>query len=116
MSQSASPVDQPEDGPGRRLGRHRVADGRVADTRAVLTDTQDSLLTRVPGGQFTVQLLSEQWFVGMPGAAQRINDAESLDSWLAANGGIDRRDLDFGGDEALEQRFWTELGPGSPSP
>jgi len=80
----------------------------------VLTDTQESILTRVPSGQFTVQLLSEQWFIGLPGAAQRINDAASLDSWLAANGGIDRRDLDFAGDGALEQRFWAEMGS-SPS-
>lgn len=92
-------------------GRHRVADGQVADTRAELSDTQHSVVPRVPSGQFTVQLLSDQWFIGLPGAAQRIDDLAALDSWLAANGRTDRRDLDFAGDQALEQRFQSEMGP-----
>jgi hypothetical protein len=90
-------------------GRHRVADGQVADTRDVLTDTQDGVVSRGPVGQFTVQLLSDQWFIGLPGAAQRIDDGTALDSWLAANGRTDRRDLDFAGDQTLEQRFHSEM-------
>jgi hypothetical protein len=90
--------------------RHSVADGQVADTRAVSADSQGSVLPRVPMGQSTVQLLGDQWFIGRPGAAHRIDDAAALDSWLAANGWTDHRDLDFAGNEALEQRFRTEMG------
>lgn len=67
-----------------------------------------------PHGHFTVQLLSDQWFVGLPEAAQRIADAAALDTWLAANGETDRHALDFAGDPALEERFWAEMGtPGN---
>ncbi|MFL6099437.1 MAG: hypothetical protein ACJ71T_05735 [Actinomycetales bacterium] len=88
MPETARPVDDTAGSPRPSSGRHRVADR-----------------------QFTVQLLSEHWFIGVPGAAQRISDPATLDSWLAANGGLDRRDLDFAGDQALEQRFWAEMGP-----
>jgi hypothetical protein len=61
-------------------------------------------------GPFTVQLLNGQWFIGSPGAAQRIEGAHWLDVWLAANGSTGHHDLDFGGDHALQQRFTVEFG------
>jgi hypothetical protein len=69
----------------------------------------DALLRTDPRRPFTVQLLNEHWFVGEPGAAQRIEDGAWLDTWLAANGARGRLDLDFAGDHALKERFLTEL-------
>jgi hypothetical protein len=63
-------------------------------------------------GPFTVQLLNDHWFIGLPGVAQRIENPVGLESWLAANGGTDRSALDFGGDLDLEQRFWTYMDSG----
>jgi hypothetical protein len=99
----------------RPEGRHRVADGQVAETAAGPSEVPEPALTRLPAGPFTVQLVADHWFVGLPGAGQRIDDAASLTSWLAANGQTDGGGLDFAGDSALEQRFWSEMGPLSPA-
>jgi hypothetical protein len=90
-------------------GQHRVADGAVADTRVSPTDGGPAIPADISTGPFTVQRLNEQWFIGWPGAAQRIADPLELDSWLAANGGLGRASLDFGGNGDLEQQFWTEM-------
>src|SRR5690349_9069301 len=90
-------------------GRHRVADGQAADTRAHLIEGDGPVLPRGPGSLYTVQDLAGHWFVGPPGAAQKIEDAASLDAWLSANGAIDRRVLDFGGDAQMERRFWAAM-------
>ena len=37
-------------------------------------------------GRFSVQLLDGHWFIGQVGAVQRIEDAQWLANWLAANG------------------------------
>jgi hypothetical protein len=66
----------------------------------------------VSTGPFSVQWLNDHWFIGLPGAAQRIEDPPGLESWLAANGTADRSALDFGGDRDLEQRFWSEMDSG----
>ena len=66
-------------------------------------------MIRRSSGPFTIQLLNDQWFIGWPGAAQRIEDSSALRAWMAANGGVDRSGLDFSGDRELEQRFWTEM-------
>jgi hypothetical protein len=62
-----------------------------------------------PVGPFTVQWLNGHWFIGSPGAAQRIEDAAWLDAWLTANGSRGHGDLDFAGDREIEQRFLAEL-------
>jgi hypothetical protein len=95
----------------RSEGRHRVADGAVADPPAE-TDGDEVArpLAVTPAGPFTVQRLNGQWFIGSPGAAQRIEDAPWLDTWLAANGSTGHHDLDFAGDRALQQRFAVEFG------
>ncbi len=59
-------------------------------------------------------MLNGQWFIGAPGAAQRIEDAAWLDTWLAANGSTGQDDLDFAGDHELQQRFRAELGAQNP--
>jgi hypothetical protein len=74
----------------------------------------DSVPVAVCAGPFTVQQLNDQWFIGLPTAAQRIADASGLESWLAANGGPDLTALDFGGDRDLEQRFRAEFGGANP--
>jgi hypothetical protein len=94
----------------RSEGRHRVADGAVADPPTLTNGQAAPPLAAAPVGPFTVQLLNDQWFIGSPGAAQRIEDAEWLDSWLAANGSTGQHDLDFAGDDDLRQRFRLELG------
>ena len=96
-------------------GRHRVADGRVAESAAGPSEVPEPALTRTAGGPFTVQFLADHWFVGLPGAGQRVENAASLAAWLAANGQPDGGGLDFAGDSALEQRFWSDMGPMSPA-
>jgi hypothetical protein len=91
---------------------HRVADGGVADTGLGPETHADSIPAALSTGPFTVQWLSDGWFVGLPGAAQRVEDPTGLDSWLAANGQMDRTALEFGGDRELEQRFWSEMDTG----
>jgi hypothetical protein len=93
-------------------GAHIVADGGVAETRVAPMNVVDSIPAAPSAGPFTVQLLNDHWFIGLPGAAQRIENALGLDSWLAANGRPDRTALDFGEDRDLEQRFWSELDSG----
>lgn len=93
-------------------GQHRVADGAVADPRLTTTGSLDPVppvSAAAGGGPFTIQRLNDQWFIGWPGAAQRIEDPTGLDAWLVANGRTDRSALDFSGDRDLEQRFWTEM-------
>ena len=92
-----------------REGRHRVADGAVADPGGFPAGDAPLRLAATPTGPFTVQLVNDTWFIGVPGAAQRIEDARWLESWLAANGAHGRNRLDFAGDRDLEQRFTTEL-------
>ncbi len=101
----------------RSEGRHRVADGAAAETPSDQAEAGSTpLLPAGPAGRFTVQLLDDQWFVGGPGAAQRIENAAWLDAWLTANGSSGHADLDFAGDDALRERFAAELGAGSPNP
>jgi hypothetical protein len=94
----------------RNEGRHRVADGAVADPPTLSDGPLAPPLPAAPIGPFTVQLLNGQWFIGGPGAAQRIEDAAWLDAWLLANGSTGHHDLDFAGDHELQQRFTLELG------
>jgi hypothetical protein len=61
-------------------------------------------------GQFTVQWLGGQWYVGTDVAAQRIEDGPWLDAWLAVNGAAGRHVLTFDGNHSVEQRFLTEFG------
>jgi hypothetical protein len=75
-------------------------------------DVVDPFTVPAPSGPFTVQLLNDHWFIGLPGAAQRIEDPPGLELWLAANGGLDLTALDFGGDRDLEQRFRTHFDGG----
>ncbi len=94
------------------VGRHRVADGMVAESVVERSGTEATDLQPAdPVGPFAIQWLNDQWFVGFPGAAQRIEDSAWLDAWLAANGALGREELDFAGDRELEQRFVTDLGP-----
>jgi hypothetical protein len=91
-------------------GRHRVADGAVADTPVGPPDpTVDGHLRADAGGRLTVQLLNDQWFIGEAGAAQRIEDATWLHSWLAANGSSGPGELDFAGDHRLRERFFADF-------
>ena len=91
-------------------GRHRVADGAVADTPLGPADSADNSHLRADaGGRFTVQLLNDQWFIGEPGVAQRIEDATWLNSWLAANGSSGHGELDFAGDHQLSERFFADF-------
>jgi hypothetical protein len=90
-------------------GRHRVADGAVADTPLGPAETIGGHLRADPGGRFTVQLLNDQWFIGEPGAAQRIEDATWLHNWLAANGSSGHGELDFAGDHQLSERFFADF-------
>jgi hypothetical protein len=91
-------------------GRHRVADGAVADGPLGPADpTIDGHLRADAGGRFTVQLLNDQWFIGEPGVAQRIEDATWLQNWLAANGSSGHRDLDFAGNDELRDQFVTDF-------
>src|SRR5689334_25191476 len=99
--------------PSRPEGRHRVADGGIAESQTGPRAVDDPLLSRVPAGPFTVQLVADHWYIGLPGAGQRLEDAAALSSWLAANGQPDTGGLDFAGDHELEQRFWSEMGPPS---
>jgi hypothetical protein len=92
-----------------REGRHRVADGAVADGAARTADAVVDPLLRSGGGRFTVQFLNDHWFIGEAGAAQRIEDAAWLDGWLVANGCSGHQDLDFSGDHQLKERFFTEF-------
>lgn len=93
-------------------GLHRVADGEVAETGLGPAHVAELIPAAGSTGRFTVQWLNDHWFIGLPGAAQRIEDQPGLDSWLAANGQLDRTALEFGGDRELEQRFWSEMDRG----
>ena len=51
------------------------------------------------------------WFISSPdGAVHAAGDGRWLDEWLATVGAT-RKDLDFSGSRALEQRFVSEFGP-----
>jgi hypothetical protein len=82
----------------------------------VAGDPQQPVTPDLPG-QFSVQLLEGHWFIGPVGAVQRVEDAQWLQNWLAANGSIGPEVLDFAGDDDLRQRFVDEhaLGPQPPS-
>jgi hypothetical protein len=91
-------------------GRHRVADGAVADAPLDPAGfTSEAILKADAGGRFTVQRLNDQWFIGEAGAAQRIEDGAWLDSWLTANGSSGHGDLDFAGDHELRERFQSDF-------
>jgi hypothetical protein len=64
-------------------------------------------------GQFTIQRRAGIWYIGASEIAmQRIyGDGKWLDSWLKDRGHTTRRELDFGGSQALGQRFVQEFGP-----
>jgi hypothetical protein len=82
----------------------------MADIRETsLVDDNQASLSREPLGRFGVQFLEGHWFIGPPGAAQRIEDAQWLGNWLAANGSDSSQTLDFAGDRELERRFLTEF-------
>jgi hypothetical protein len=97
-------------------GRHRVEEVPLDDTGLALPASTDQVpltpITPDLPGRFSVQLLDDHWFIGPPGAVQRIEDAQWLDNWLAANGFNGPDALDFAGDHDLEQRFRTELATG----
>jgi hypothetical protein len=62
-------------------------------------------------GQFKVQCVDGDWYIGWPEAGQRIEDSAWLDAWLAAHGAEDRAALDFGDSRDLQERFERDLGP-----
>ena len=84
---------------------HRVADGGVADTGLGPETHADSIPAALSTGPFTVQWLSDGWFVGLPGAAQRVEDPTGLDSWLAANGQMDRTSPRIQGNSKQEKQI-----------
>jgi hypothetical protein len=99
----------------RGSGRHRVADGAIAETTGSSMGRVEPLMADQVG-PFTVQYLGDSWFVGAPGAAQRIEDRAGLEAWLAVNGCLSDDELDFVGGSELRQRFLAELGAGTPHP
>jgi hypothetical protein len=98
-------------------GRHRVDEVPPDDTALAPFESADQVppspLTPDLPGPFSVQFLDDHWFIGPPGAVQRIEDAQWLHNWLAANGFNGPDALDFSGDRDLEQRFLAELALGS---
>jgi hypothetical protein len=93
----------------RADGRHRAVELGV-DAVDLPRDDPGTPVIPDPLGRFAVQLLDGHWFVGPHGAAQRVENPQWLDSWLAANGTTSRAALDFAGDRDLEQRFHSEFG------
>jgi hypothetical protein len=61
-------------------GRHRVDEVPLDDTAlAPLASADQPPLTPITPdlpGRFSVQLLDDHWFIGSPGAVQRIEDAQ----------------------------------------
>jgi hypothetical protein len=63
---------------------------------------------------FAVTWVGGTWFIAGPQGTERIaGGTRWLDAWLRAQGGT-RRELDFGGSNALKQRFVNDFGPLDP--
>ena len=63
--------------------------------------------------RFKVDWRGGLWSIETPDGEQHplTENAQALDAWLAEHGELTRRELDFGGSRALEQKFIHDFGP-----